>query len=70
MKSAKVVPLWMGSMPMGETAMVGSDSRILTTQDGKPLTLRSRERLTLKKMGSAWKITAVQWQSAPEAAQP
>jgi mono/diheme cytochrome c family protein len=70
MKSVKVVPLWMGSMPMGNTAMVGSESRITGTHDGKPFVLRSSERLTLKKVGAAWKITAVQWQSAPEESTP
>lgn len=70
LKSAKVVPLWMGSMPMEDTAMVGTDSRITASQNGKPVVLLSQERLTLKKYGSAWKITAVQWQSAPEEAKP
>jgi mono/diheme cytochrome c family protein len=70
LKNAKVVPLWMGSMPMGDTAMVGNESRITTSHDGKPVVLLSQERLTLKKYGSAWKITAVQWQSAPEEAKP
>ncbi|HET6806268.1 MAG TPA: c-type cytochrome [Frateuria sp.] len=64
LKQAKVVPLWMGSMPMGDTAMVASDSRILTIENGKPVAIRSKEQLTLKKIGSAWKITAVQWHSA------
>ena len=70
LKHATVVPLWMGSMPMGDIAMVGSEARITPTRDGKPRVLRSHERLTLKKYGSAWKITAVQWQSAPEETTP
>ena len=52
-------------MPMGDTTMVGSESTIKTVFKGKPVTLRSREMLTLKKLGGAWKIITVQWQSAP-----
>lgn len=66
MKHAKVMPLWMGSMSMGEAATVGSTMRIVITDAGKPRTLRGKERLTLKKLGSAWKIIAVQWQTTPE----
>jgi mono/diheme cytochrome c family protein len=66
LKKARVVPLWMGSMPMGDSAMVASESRILTTDKGKPTMIHSREQLTMKKIGSAWKITAVRWQSSPE----
>ncbi|MGN2251878.1 c-type cytochrome [Frateuria sp. GZRe12] len=66
MKKAEVTPLWMGSVSMGGTAMVGSAMRIVATDAGKPRTLHGKERLTLKKLGSAWKITAVQWQTTPE----
>ncbi|UGB39536.1 c-type cytochrome [Frateuria soli] len=66
LKEAEVTPLWMGSMPMGDTAMVASDSRIVTTDHGKPIAIRSTERLTLEKNRSAWKISAVHWQSVPE----
>lgn len=65
LKSAKITPVSLGSMPMGDTAMVGSESDLATTAEGKPDTIRSRELLTLKKIGPAWKITAIQWQSEP-----
>lgn len=65
LKDAKVTPLSLGSMPMGDTAMVGGESDITTVIKGKPITLRSREMLTLKKDGSTWKIVTIRWQSAP-----
>ena len=52
-------------MPMGGTAMVGSESDIQTTLKGKPTTLRSREVLSLQKDGKNWKIVSIQWQSTP-----
>ncbi|AHX13355.1 cytochrome C [Dyella jiangningensis] len=65
LKSAKVTPVSLGSMAMGDTAMVGSETQILTTLKGKPATIRSREMLNLKKDGATWKIVSIQWQSAP-----
>ena len=47
------------------TAMVGSESDIKTTVKGKPAMLRSRELLSLKKVGDSWKIVAAQWQTVP-----
>ncbi|HET7662148.1 MAG TPA: c-type cytochrome [Rhodanobacteraceae bacterium] len=65
LKDAKITPVSLGSMPMGNTAMVGSVSDIQTTIKGKPATLRSTELLNLKKDGKDWKIVSVRWQSAP-----
>ena len=65
LKSAQITPVSLGSMPMGDTAMVGSESDIQATVKGKPTTLRSRELLNLKKDGKDWKIVSIQWQSAP-----
>ncbi|ODT93881.1 MAG: DUF4440 domain-containing protein [Rhodanobacter sp. SCN 67-45] len=65
LKDAKITPVSLGSMPMGDTAMVGSESDIQATVKGKPTTLRSRELLNLKKDGKNWKIVSIQWQSAP-----
>lgn len=65
LKDATITPLSLGSMPMGDTAMVGSESDIKVVNKGKPVTLRSREMLTLKQRDAAWKIVAIQWQSAP-----
>ncbi|MEO7072135.1 MAG: c-type cytochrome [Rhodanobacter sp.] len=67
LKTAQVTALSFGSMPMGGSAMVGSESTIKTTSKGKPVTLRSREMLKLRQDGGTWMITSVQWQSAPEA---
>ena len=65
LKNAKITPVSLGSMPMGGTAMVGSESDIQTTLKGKPTTLRSREVLSLQKDGKNWKIVSIQWQSTP-----
>ena len=65
LKDATITPVSLGSMPMGDTAMVGSESTIKTVSKGKPVTLRSREMLTLKQVSGAWKIITVRWQSAP-----
>ena len=65
LKTARITPVSLGSMPMGNTAMVGSVSDIQTTIKGKPATLRSTELLNLKKDGKDWKIVSVRWQSAP-----
>jgi len=65
LKDAKITLVSLGSMPMGDTAMVGSVSDIQTTIKGKPATLRSTELLNLKKDGKDWKIVSIQWQSTP-----
>ena len=62
---ARITPVSLASMPMGDTAMVGSESDITTSTDGKASTLRSREMLNLRKVGKQWEIVAIQWQSAP-----
>jgi ketosteroid isomerase-like protein len=63
LKSARVKPLSLGSMPMGQTAMVGSRSEIRTTHDGQPIALLSTEMLTLKKAPAGWLITRIEWAS-------
>ena len=65
LKAARLTPVSLGSMPMGDTAMVGSESDIEATIKGKPTTLRSREMLKLSKSGDSWKIVSVQWQTTP-----
>ncbi|MBT2142914.1 MULTISPECIES: c-type cytochrome [unclassified Rhodanobacter] len=67
LKTARITPVWLGSMPMGDTAMVGSESDMQTTVKGKPATLRSREMLNLRKDGDSWKIVSIQWQTTPAA---
>jgi ketosteroid isomerase-like protein len=63
LKTAQVKPVSMGSMPMGDTAMVGSRSEIRATHDGKPVALLSTEMLTLRKESSGWLITKIEWAS-------
>ena len=63
LKTARVKPMSMGSMPMGDTAMVGSRSEIRATHDGKPVALVSTEMLTLRKASSGWLITKIEWAS-------
>jgi len=67
LKPAQVKPLFLGSMPMGDTAMVGSRSEIRTTHDGQPLALLSTETLTLKRTAAGWLITRVEWASGRRA---
>lgn len=66
LKTAEVKPISLASMPMGDAAMVGSESEIRTTVEGKLQVQRSRELLTLKRENGAWKILAIRWGSAPE----
>ena len=61
LKTAQIKQISLASMPMGETAMVGSESEIRTTAKGG--VSRSREMLTLKRENGAWKILSIQWQS-------
>ena len=65
LKDARVTPVSMASMPLGDSVMVGSESEIETSVKGKPVTLRSREMLKLQQSGKDWKIVSVQWRSAP-----
>ena len=65
LKDATITPISLGSMPMGDTAMVGSASTIRTVAGSKPVTLLSREMLTLKQASGGWKIVTIQWQSTP-----
>jgi ketosteroid isomerase-like protein len=63
LKSSSVTPLSMVSMPMGGTAMVGSESMIAIHARTQPSAVSSRELLTLKIRGRQWKISSVQSQS-------
>ncbi len=65
LKHARVTTVSQGSVQQGNTAVVGSESEIRTTIKGKPVSLRSRELLNLKKIGNTWKIVAIHWQSSP-----
>jgi mono/diheme cytochrome c family protein/ketosteroid isomerase-like protein len=68
LKNATITPVSIASMPMGDSAMVGSECQIKASVKGKPISLRSRELLKLKQNGKNWKIVSIQWQSTPEAA--
>ena len=65
LKDARITPLSIASMPLGDSVMVGSESEIETSVKGKLVRLRSREMLKLQHDGKGWKIVSVQWQSAP-----
>jgi ketosteroid isomerase-like protein len=69
LKDARITPVSIASMPLGDSAMVGSESEISTSVKGKSVTLRSREILKIKRDGKNWKIVSVQWQSTPETAE-
>jgi len=64
LKEAKLKPISIGSMPMGDAAMVGSETEITRVKDGAAVTKRSREMLTLGRSGTQWRITSVRWQSS------
>jgi len=59
--AARVTPLFLGSKPMGETALVGSESDIAV--NNKESVTRSREMLTLRRDRDTWQIQSVRWQS-------
>ncbi len=65
LKEADVRPVEMGSMPMGDTAMVGSRSQVRTVHHAEQVAMLSSEMLTLKKSGNTWLITRVDWASQP-----
>lgn len=66
LKTAHVKPISLASMPMGTSTMVGSESELMITKDGKPMTLLSHELLTLKQTPSGWVIVRVEWSSRPK----
>lgn len=63
LKDAKVNLISRTSMAMGDSAQVVSESKVEATSKGKPLTLRSHEQMTLKRIGGTWKIAAIHWSS-------
>ena len=63
LKSASIKPVSVGSMPMGNTAMVGSRSEIRTNTNGKAMAMLSSEMLTMKKTPNGWRITRIEWAS-------
>ncbi len=63
MKGASLTPIFIGSGMQGEFAVVGRESDIHTSVDGRPESLRSVERLRLRRVGASWKIVAIEWQS-------
>ncbi|MCJ0824801.1 c-type cytochrome [Luteimonas sp. 50] len=65
LKDADIRPVDIGSMAMGDTAMVGSRSQVRTTHHGEPVAVLSSEMLTLKKAPNGWLITQVDWVSQP-----
>jgi len=66
LRNAQITPVSLGSSTDGDAAMVGSENEIhATSSKGKPVALRSRELLRLKREGAAWKIVDVQWESTP-----
>ncbi|HKV65778.1 MAG TPA: c-type cytochrome [Rhodanobacteraceae bacterium] len=63
LKHAKAVLLSRASMEMGDTARVVSESEIEATSKGKPLHLRSHERMALKRTDGQWKVASIHWSS-------
>lgn len=63
LKYAKIKPVFLGSMAMGEAAMVGSRSEVRARHKGKPIVTTSNEMLDLKKTPEGWRITRIQWTS-------
>lgn len=65
LKEADIRPVDIGSMAMGDTAMVGSRRQVRTMHDGEQGAVPSSEMLTPKKAPSGWLITQVDWSSQP-----
>ena len=63
LKSATVHPRFVGSMSMGNAAMVATRSEIHAAAEGKPLALLSTEILTMKDTAQGWLITRIEWSS-------
>lgn len=64
LKTVQSKPTSLGSMPMGDAAMVGSESEIRATVKGQPKVMRSREMLSLKRENGTWSIIAIRWESS------
>ena len=64
LKTVQSKPISLGSLSMGDTAMVGSESEIGATVKGQPKVMRSREMLSLKRENDTWKIIAIRWESS------
>ena len=66
LRTAQITPISFGSKAIGDGAQVHSESEIRAiSSKGKPIALRSREMLSLKREGADWKIVDVQWESNP-----
>ena len=70
LKDAKVKLLSRASMAMDDSAQVASESEISAVEKGKPVTLRNRETMDLKRIDGVWKIAAIHWSSQPSASVP
>jgi mono/diheme cytochrome c family protein/ketosteroid isomerase-like protein len=65
LEGADVRPLDMASMPMGDTAMVGSRSEVRTVHHDEQVAALNTEMLTLRKSAGGWLITRIDWTSQP-----
>lgn len=63
LKKSDVKLLSRASMTMGDGAQVASDSEITAVQKEKPIALRNREAMQLKRIDDIWKIVAIRWES-------
>ncbi|HET9819154.1 MAG TPA: c-type cytochrome [Rhodanobacteraceae bacterium] len=63
LKNANVKLLSRASMSIGDSAQVASESEISVVKKGKPLTLRNREVMDVKRVNGTWKIAAIRWDS-------
>lgn len=67
LKDAKLKLLSRASLAMGDRAQVASESEISAVEKGKPVTLRNRETMDLRRVDGTWKIAAIRWNSQPSA---
>lgn len=50
----------------GDLVWIGSESKIHTRKDDKPLTLLSAETMILQRAGESWRIVHIHWSSRPK----
>jgi mono/diheme cytochrome c family protein len=60
LKDVDIETLVLASLPMGDTAIVGSESAV--RRKGESNARRSRELLILRRDSGAWKIVAIRWE--------
>ncbi|MEO8673411.1 MAG: c-type cytochrome [Tahibacter sp.] len=65
LKNATIAQKSRSGGAVGDLAWVGSESRLTTTEKGKPVDSASTETMILKKSADGWRIVHIHWSSHP-----